>query len=120
MFHSKPSGKVVRESEARVVPVGGLKLEGRVRTPPSERRGQVVEVCINQAGPAPEGFWTFEGELVAACVISGELEVRFPDRTVRLAAGDSITYSPAEPHAWWNPSEDNATTVLFFHVPAQY
>jgi quercetin dioxygenase-like cupin family protein/DNA-binding XRE family transcriptional regulator len=120
LFSSKSSGKVVRQSAGRAVYVGGSRSEGRVCTPPSERRGQVVEVCFSEAGPAPEDFWTHEGELVTAFVTSGELEVRFPDRTVTLGPGDSITYSPAEPHAWWNPSANRVTTVLFFHLPAQY
>lgn len=120
LFHSRSSGKVVRQSEARVVHVGGMSLEGRVRTPPSERRSQVVEVSIDEGGSPPEDLWTHEGELVTACITAGELEMRFPDRTVTLGAGDSITYSPAEPHAWWNPSANRATSVLFFHVPAEY
>ena len=39
----------------------------------------------------------------------------------RLEAGlDTISYSPAEPHAWGNPDDEAPATALFFGMPAEY
>jgi quercetin dioxygenase-like cupin family protein len=55
-----------------------------------------------------------------ATVVGGALEVRFADRTATLGEGDTISYSPSEPHSWRNPDEHHPATVLFFEIPAEY
>ena len=52
--------------------------------------------------------------------VQGSVEFRFADRSTVLQAGDSITYSPAEPHSWGNPDDAVPAVTLFFQIPAEY
>ena len=60
------------------------------------------------------------GDLVIASVLEGRLEFRFDGQATILEAGDTISYSPADPHSWGNPDDDNPAVALFFEVPAEY
>jgi quercetin dioxygenase-like cupin family protein len=57
---------------------------------------------------------------VIATVVEGVAEFRFADRTAVLRAGDTISYSPAEPHSWGNPDAEAPAVALFFEIPAEY
>ena len=80
----------------------------------------MIETRIAPGGsPGPE-FWSHTGDLVIATVIEGTVEFRFADRTATLRAGDTISYSPAEPHSWGNPDDEVPALALFFEIPAEY
>ncbi|MCX6373767.1 MAG: helix-turn-helix domain-containing protein [Actinobacteria bacterium] len=115
-----PENNVVRRADVDGTFFGGRGVVNYVLSPRSERRAQIVETRIEPGGsPGPE-LWSHPGELVMATVIEGRVEFRFGERTTTLAAGDTIAYSPAEPHSWRNPDEAVAAVALFFQVPAEY
>lgn len=115
-----PESNVVRRADVRGVSFGGKGVENYVLSPRSERRAQVIETHAAAGGsPGPEP-WSHSGDLIIATVLEGSLEFRFEDRTTVLQAGDTISYSPAEPHSWGNPSDDTSALALFFGMPAEY
>jgi transcriptional regulator with XRE-family HTH domain len=103
-----PESNVVRRADVRGVSFGGEGVENLVLSPRGERRAQVIETHIAPGGsPGPEP-WSHSGGLIIATVLEGALEFRFEDHTTTLQAGDTIAYSPAEPHSWGNPDDDAA------------
>jgi transcriptional regulator with XRE-family HTH domain len=115
-----PESNVVRRADVRGVSFGGEGVENHVLSPRAERRAQVIETQVAPGGsPGPEP-WSHSGDLVIATVLEGRLEFRFRDRTTVLEAGDTISYSPADPHSWGNPSDDTPAVALFFGMPAEY
>ena len=112
---------MVRRSDVRGVSFGGEGVENFVLSPRSERRAQVIETRVAPGGsPGPEP-WSHSGELIIATVLEGQLEFRFEDfHTSVLGAGDTIAYSPADPHSWGNHSDDIPAVALFFGMPAEY
>ena len=38
-------------------------------------------------------------------------------QALAFTAGDTLTYSPRDPHTWRNPSEEEDAVVLWFTVP---
>ena len=115
-----PESNVVRRADVRGVSFGGEGVENLVLSPRSERRAQVIETHIAPGGsPGPEP-WSHSGDLIIATVLEGALEFRFEDHTSVLHAGDTISYSPAEPHSWGNPDDDSPAVALFFGMPAEY
>jgi transcriptional regulator with XRE-family HTH domain len=115
-----PESNVVRRADVRGVSVGGEGVENHVLSPRAERRAQVIETRVAPGGsPGPEP-WSHSGDLVIATVLEGRLEFRFEDHTTVLEAGDTISYSPADPHSWGNPSDDDPAVALFFGMPAEY
>lgn len=122
LFESEaaPDAGVVRRADVQGTFFGGEGVVNFVLSPGSERRAQVIETRIAPGGsPGPE-FWSHTGDLVIATVIEGSVEFRFADRSTVLRAGDTISYSPAEPHSWGNPDDDAPAVALFFQVPAEY
>ena len=116
----QPESNVVRRADVRGVSFGGEGVENHVLSPRAERRAQVIETHVAPGGsPGPEP-WSHSGDLIIATVLEGSLEFRFEDHTTVLEAGDTISYSPAEPHSWGNPSDDAPATALFFGMPAEY
>ena len=115
-----PESNVVRRADMRGVSFGGEGVENYVLSPRAERRAQVIETHIAPGGsPGPEP-WSHSGDLIIATVLEGTLEFRFEDHTTTLPAGDTIAYSPADPHSWGNPSDDAPAVALFFGMPAEY
>ena len=115
-----PESNVVRRADVRGVSFGGEGVENHVLSPRAERRAQVIETHVAPGGsPGPEP-WSHSGDLVIATVLEGRLEFRFEDHTTVLEAGDTISYSPAEPHSWGNPDDEAPAIALFFGMPAEY
>ncbi len=115
-----PESNVVRRAAVEGTSFGGEGVVNYVLSPRGERRAQVIETRIAPGGsPGPE-FWSHTGDLVLATVIEGAVEFRFADRTTVLRAGDTISYSPAEPHSWGNPDDEAPAVALFFEIPAEY
>lgn len=115
-----PESSVVRRADVRGVSFGGEGVENHVLSPRTERRAQVIETHVAPGGsPGPEP-WSHAGELTIATVLEGALEFRFEGRTTVLRAGDTIAYSPADPHSWANPSSETPALALFFVLPAEF
>jgi transcriptional regulator with XRE-family HTH domain len=115
-----PESNVVRRADVRGVSFGGEGVENCVLSPRAERRAQVIETHVAPGGsPGPEP-WSHSGDLVIATVLEGALEFRFEDHATVLQAGDTISYSPADPHSWGNPSAEAPAVALFFGMPAEY
>jgi transcriptional regulator with XRE-family HTH domain len=115
-----PESNVVRRADVRGVSFGGEGVENLVLSPRGERRAQVIETHVAPGGsPGPEP-WSHSGDLIIATVLEGSLEFRFEDHTTALYAGDTIAYSPADPHSWGNPSDDAPALALFFGMPAEF
>ena len=115
-----PESNVVRRADVEGTFFGGEGVVNYVLSPRGERRAQVIETHIAPGGsPGPEP-WSHSGELVMATVLEGAVEFRFGERTTTLQAGDTVSYSPAEPHSWRNPDGEHPAAALFFEVPAEY
>jgi transcriptional regulator with XRE-family HTH domain len=115
-----PDSNVVRRADVEGTYFGGEGVVNYVLSPRGERRAQVIETHIAPAGsPGPEP-WSHTGELVIATVLEGCVEFRFGERTTTLQAGDTVSYSPAEPHSWRNPDGERPAVALFFEAPAEY
>lgn len=111
---------VVRRADVEGVYFGGEGVVNYVLSPRSERRAQIIETRIEPGGTPGQEPWSHPGDVVMATVRSGSLELRFGERIAELGEGDTIAYSPAEPHSWRNPDEEREAVVLFFEIPAEY
>jgi transcriptional regulator with XRE-family HTH domain len=116
----EPQSNVVRRADVEGTFFGGEGVVNYVLSPHGERRAQVIETHIAPGGsPGPEP-WAHAGELVIATVLQGAVEFRFADHATVLRAGDTIAYSPAEPHSWGNPDDGAPAVAMFFAMPAEY
>jgi len=69
---------------------------------------------------AGEDFYIFPADVELVYVLAGQLELRVQEARYLVASGDTVTYSPRDPHTWRNPSEEEEAVVLWFSVPNPY
>lgn len=115
-----PSHSLLRHANRTPVSFGGEGVLDYILTPPDERRLQVFETHIAPGGSAGDELWTAEIDVDLILVLDGELEILFEDRSLTLAAGDALSFSPREPHTWRNPSATDEAVVVIASAPAGF
>ena len=85
-----------------------------------ERRFHVTESHIPPGGSAGEEQYTLPADVELVYVLSGSLELRVGDEVHELEQGDTLTYSPRDPHTWRNPSATDEAIVLWTALPNPY
>jgi transcriptional regulator with XRE-family HTH domain len=89
-------------------------------TSSDELRFHVTESRIPAGGSAGEQLYSLPADVEIVYVADGALELQVGETVHRLEAGDSLTYSPRDPHTWRNPSETEPAVVLWLAVPNPY
>jgi quercetin dioxygenase-like cupin family protein len=112
----EPPGAVIRRDEAGAWAVIGAHRDLLLSSLEDERF-HVIESHIPPGAGAGEDLYTFPADVELVYVLSGQLELRVERKVYLVAAGDTVTYSPRDPHTWRNPSEDEEAVVLWFSVP---
>jgi transcriptional regulator with XRE-family HTH domain len=115
-----PRTDLIRAGEAEQIMLSGRHVDERLLTPRGQSRLQVIRSVIEPGGGGDDELYTLNSEVEVLHVLKGELEVRFPGRTERLAVGDTLTFSGREPHTWRNPSAKRPATVLWVITPAPW
>lgn len=115
-----PFGTVIRREEQtrRSLAVGDA--EHLLLSSGDERRFHVTESHIPPGGTAGEEPYTLPADVELVYVVRGALELRVGDETHLLREGDTLTYSPREPHTWRNPSDTADAIVLWTALPNPY
>lgn len=116
VLDAAPAGEVIRRSEVPTWTEIGTH-EDRLLSSRDERRFHLMESRIPPGAGAGEALYTFPADVELAYVLEGRLELRVGGKLHRVAAGDTLTYSPRDPHTWRNPSEEEDAVVLWFTVP---
>jgi transcriptional regulator with XRE-family HTH domain len=112
----EPAGDVVPRREAGAwTPIGDHR--DLLLSSLQDERFHVIESHIPPAAGAGEELYTFPADVELVYVLQGTLELRVGARVFEVGAGDTVTYSPRDPHTWRNPSETNEAVVLWFSVP---
>ncbi len=111
-----PTGEVIRRSDAPAWRGIG-EHEDILLSSRDERRFHLMESRIPPGAGAGKELYTFPAEAELVYVLAGRLELRVGGTVHRVEAGDTVAYSPREPHTWRNPSADAETVVLWFTVP---
>lgn len=114
-----PGGALLRRDE-RQRKIFVLRRQEHVLLSGDEPRFHVTESRIGPGGTAGEELYTLPADVELVYVLAGCLELRVGEETFDLEAGDTLTYSPRDPHTWRNPSADAEAVVLWVAVPNPY
>ena len=115
-----PAGRLIRREEQARRSLALGDAEHLLLSSRDERRFHVTESHIPPGGSAGEEPYTLPADVELVYVLSGSLELRVGDETHELEQGDTITYSPRDPHTWRNPSETDEAVVLWTALPNPY
>jgi len=111
-----PTGAVIRREDASAWTAIGAH-EDTLLSSSDERRFHLLESRIPPGAGAGDDLYTFPADVELVYVLAGQLELRVQEKLYLVGAGDTVTYSPRDPHTWRNPSENEETVVLWFAVP---
>lgn len=112
-----PAGRLIRRDD-QALALGNA--EHLLLSPGDERRFHVTESHIPPGGSAGEELYTLPADVELVYVLSGSLELQVDDELHELAEGDTLSYSPRDPHTWRNPSETDEAVVLWIALPNPY
>jgi transcriptional regulator with XRE-family HTH domain len=116
VLDSAPTGAVIRRKDARAWTGIGAHVD-LLLSSRDEKRFHLMESHIPPGAGAGEALYTFPADVELVYVLSGSLELQAEGKLFRVDAGDTLTYSPREPHTWRNPSEGEQAVVLWFSIP---
>jgi len=115
-----PAGRLIRREEQARRSLAMGDAEHLLLSSGHERRFHVTESHIPPGGSAGDELYTLPADVELVYVLRGSLELRVRDEVHELEEGDTLTYSPRDPHTWRNPSETEAAVVLWTAVPNPY
>jgi transcriptional regulator with XRE-family HTH domain len=111
-----PTGALIRRKDVRSWTGLGTHVD-LLLSSRDERRFHLMESHIPAGAGAGEDLYTFPADVELVYVLSGSLELQSEGKLFRIDAGDTVTYSPRQPHTWRNPSEGEEAVVLWFSIP---
>jgi transcriptional regulator with XRE-family HTH domain len=115
-----PAGRLIRREEQSRRSLAMGDAEHLLLSSGHERRFHVTESHIPPGGGAGDELYTLPADVELVYVLRGSLELRVRDEVHELEEGDTLTYSPRDPHTWRNPSETEEAVVLWTAVPNPY
>ena len=115
-----PAGRLIRREEQARRSLALGNAEHLLLSSRDERRFHVTESHIPPGGSAGEEPYTLPADVELVYVLSGSLELRVGDEVHELEQGDTLTYSPRDPHTWRNPSETDEAVVFWTALPNPY
>ncbi|MGX5696744.1 helix-turn-helix domain-containing protein [Agromyces soli] len=115
---AEPEIQLVPLDEAPRINFGGTGATERLVSPRGESRVQVLRSSMSAGASGGAELYTVASEVEVLHVLSGSLTVRFVDRTLDLAAGDSLTFPGREPHSW--EAGSHGAEVAWIIVPAPW
>jgi transcriptional regulator with XRE-family HTH domain len=115
-----PAGRLIRREEQARRSIAMGDAEHLLLSSRDERRFHVTESHIPPGGSAGEELYTLPADVELVYVLRGSLELRVGEETHVLEEGDTLSYSPRDPHTWRNPSETDEAVVLWTALPNPY
>ncbi len=115
-----PSGKLIRREQQTRRSLAMGDAEHLLLSSREERRFHVTESHIPPGGSAGDELYTLPADVELVYVLRGSLELRVGDEMHVLEEGDTLTYSPRDPHTWRNPSDSDEAVVLWTALPNPY
>ena len=111
-----PNAAVVRRDEGAPLHFGGHGLVEALLSSRDQNRFTVVHSTLAPEGTSGDDFYTFDGDVEFAYVLSGRLTIDVEDESYSLDTGDALTFRATQPHRWRNAS-DRDTVVLWVLSP---
>ena len=120
LIDDAPAGRLIRREEQARRSLALGNAEHLLLSSGNEPRFHVTESRIPPGGSAGDELYTLPADVELVYVLRGSLELRVRDEVHELEEGDTLTYSPRDPHTWRNPSETEEAVVLWTALPNPY
>ncbi len=111
---------LVRAGDRPRIEFGGTGVAAWLLSPDPAAALQVILSEIAPAGSGGDEPYTLAADREFVFVVSGSLRVVVGEEEHLLGAGDALTFSPREPHAWANGSASEPAVALWVLTPSPY
>lgn len=118
LFEQDHDRDLVRVDDRPRIDFGGEGMDESLLTPHRERRLQVIHSVIHPGGGSGDETYELPCDVEFVFVVRGALTLTIDGQVQQLGSGDALTFTPAAPHAFVNPAEDEDTEVLWILAPA--
>ena len=115
----EPDIQRITLAEAPHINLGGVGATELLMSPRGEERVQLLRSSLEPGAHGGHDLYTVNCDVEVLHVISGVVTVRFADRSVRLDAGDALTFPGREPHSW-QVDDVNGAEVCWVLSPAPW
>ena len=115
----EPEIQRITLAEAPHINLGGVGATELLMSPRGEERVQLLRSSLEPGAHGGHDLYTVNCDVEVLHVISGVVTVRFADRSVRLDAGDALTFPGREPHSW-QVDDVNGAEVCWVLSPAPW
>lgn len=116
---AEPEVQKVSFADAPRINLGGVHADERLMSPRGEHRVQLLRSELEPDAHGGSDLYTINCDVEVLHVLSGEVTVRFADRSVPLSTGDALTFPGREPHTW-RVDGGKPATVVWVIVPAPW
>jgi transcriptional regulator with XRE-family HTH domain len=117
----QPSETVLTSAAtAPLINFGGSGLRERLLTPRGSSDLQLIRSEVEPGGGSGAEPYALDAKAEVVHILRGELVVTLDDEIYTLRAGDTLTFSPRQGHAWHNPSETEQAVVLWVLAPSPW
>lgn len=114
-----PEHEVIHLDQAPRINFGGSLAFERLLTPRSESTVQMLRSVLEAGASGGDDFYTINCEREVLHIISGGLTLIYPQQSITLGEGDTVTLAGREPHTWRNET-GSRSDVLWAIVPAAW
>lgn len=114
-----PRTLLTRAAQARPINFGGTGLKEQLLTP-RDNNLQVLRSEIAPGGGSGDEPYALEAEAEVVHVLQGRIVVQVDGEVYTLEVGDTLSFSPRQPHAWHNPSANAKAVVLWALTPSPW
>lgn len=115
---TQPEIQLTHLDTAPLINMGGQGVTERLVTARSEARVQVIHTNAEPHANGGAELYTVSSEIEVVHIISGTVSMEFNSHSVRLDAGDTLTFSGREPHNW--RAYEEGATLTWTLIPAAW
>lgn len=116
---TEPEVQKVTRADAPKINLGGVGVSELLMSPRGEERVQLLRSTLEPGAHGGHELYTVNCDVEVLHVISGAVTVSFPDRSVRLEAGDALTFPGRTPHTW-RAEDDAPAEICWVLAPAPW
>jgi transcriptional regulator with XRE-family HTH domain len=105
--------------DAKPINFGGSGLREQLLTP-RDNELQMLRSEIEPGGGSGDETYTLDAQAEVVHILQGTIVVHLDDDVYTLKVGDTLSFSPRQPHSFYNPSESIKAIVLWALTPSPW
>lgn len=117
---SANNSALVRADQRPMIMLSGDGVRDYLLSASVRSRLQAIWTDVDPGATSSTELYSLPSDEAFAMVIAGQMVIRVGDSVFEMSVGDALTFSPREPHTFWNPSDTDRAQILFVNAPPPF